>query len=1012
MPETKDTPTHNSSAKRLLVPIAVFVAIAVVAAWLFLKDGGNSSEPVSVTVENPLHQMRYDVLNGRMAEAWQYADDVLKKHGDDAEAVALVARVAHANDATARAAELLAKSCELESYASEQRNQQAVVALIGIGQLYEATELLEKVVETQPSQTEPRRLLYDFYVGTENRPLSVEHGRQLVRQRKFDTALLMNLGNTDRRSLDVDPLAEMLTRNPEDKRLSIGNARIQFDRGEIEESISTLKEILKSHPDFVPAQTLLCSAYASSSQFKALEKHVQTCDEDAQSFAAYWIAMGDWAREKELHDQAARCYWEATRADPDYAVGWVKLNSSLQQMPSEQQPLSPAEQQAIQSRASLLSRFSQQLNRFERSGKISREMAVDIAKSLSDLGRLWEAEAWAANALTLPKDESVPVEKVRGDIVKLLSKSTPWQTTDVFPEFSVNLSGLQLASLIPKLSHTQSKDAAALPGKEDLQSQVPYRLTNEAEKRGLSYFGRTHDKLHEPGIVLHRTLGCGGGTIDFDLDGWSDLYLVSAGGDPAERNSYANALMRNIGGRFLDATSHSKSGDKSFGQGVAIGDVNSDGFADMFVLNYGQNTLYINNGDGTFTDATEQKVPDTGHVWSTSAAIADIDGDSISDIVIVQYCDGMEPATKTCVMEDSDVFRSCTPMAFSAASDVFLQGRESGVFANVTDTWDAKPDVPGRGLGIEVGNFDNQPGIDVFIANDMTANHYWSASKASDGEALNLRESAMLCGLGTNDQAIAQGSMGIATGDFDRDGDIDFYVTNFYDEFNTYHDNRGGVWQDLTKRVKLSKPTLPLVGFGTEAVDVDNDGNLELVLSNGHVDMFSRDDERSVYDQPMQVFRRTESGDYQSVGEMMTGDYVSSPHVGRALWTIDADRDGQQDLVVTHQTEPTALLMNESADAGKWIRLELKGTVSERDAIGTTVTVTNGNNRWTTQLVSGDGYLCSNERTVHIGLGHTADPCLVEVQWPSGRLSSYKGLAAKTWLIVEGQSVAYPRDSK
>ncbi len=450
-------------------------------------------------------------------------------------------------------------------------------------------------------------------------------------------------------------------------------------------------------------------------------------------------------------------------------------------------------------------------------------------------------------------------------------------------------------------------------------------------------------------------------------------------------------------------------GDTGFGQGVAVGDVNEDGFPDLLVLNYGPNALLVNNGDGTFTDASD-RLGNNGNDWSTSAAIADLDGDGLSDLVIVNYCAGLDPVTTTCPMKDSDVFRSCTPMQFPGQGDFFLQGTPQGKFVDRTQDWDAKPTVVGRGLGIVAGALDGSPGVDVFIANDMTNNHFWSRSP-EDG-AFSLSESGMLRGLGCDDRSLAQGSMGIATGDFDRDGDIDLYVTNFDKEYNTYHEQRGaGIWQDLTSRLQLSMPTMPVVGFGSEAIDLDNDGSLELVVSNGHVDMFSRADEQSVYAHPMQVFRRNASQTFDSIGESLTGEYLSSPHVGRALWTIDANRDGLTDLAVTHQTEPVALLINHSQPSGDWIGIDLRGRSCSRDAIGAKVEVSVGENRWTAIQTSGDGYLCSNQRTLRFGLGDTVGSCQVQVTWPDGTSQIHRDLESNTsWLLVESEMQAFQQD--
>lgn len=357
------------------------------------------------------------------------------------------------------------------------------------------------------------------------------------------------------------------------------------------------------------------------------------------------------------------------------------------------------------------------------------------------------------------------------------------------------------------------------------------------------------------------------------------------------------------------------------------------------------------------------------------------------------------------------MIRSCSPMKFAAAPDQFYQASATGILNERTNDWHANPNVLGRGLGIVAGYLDPAPGMDLFIANDMTNNHFWSVPISDD--AFEFSESAMLRGLGANDRALAQGSMGIAVGDFDNDSDIDFYVTNFDSEYNTLHEQRGsGIWQDQTSAANLTSPTMPLVGFGSEAADLDLDGQLELIVANGHVDMFSRGDEKSMYAHPMQLFQRTEKGPYDSITESMSGEYVSSPHVGRALWTVDADKDHRSDLVVTHQTEPVALLMNRSEVRGNWIEMQLVGTDCSRDAIGALVTVESGDRSWKVAQLSGDGYFCSNERILRVGLGKSADKgCKISVTWPDRSVQRFSGVQTnQSWLIVQSQDQPHALD--
>ncbi|NNE00646.1 MAG: RNA-binding protein [Pirellulaceae bacterium] len=998
-----DQPNPRSPNCRTV--LAIGLTVLMVLGVVGCGSGNPTKVPVAVGANDPVQEMRYRVLQGKYKEAWSLADAALDSAGDDPETLAMVAEVAHANEEPERSAELLAKACALESYVNEERVRQAMVAMIGVGRLHDGMGVLKAAIAKQPDQFETRRWLFDFYMGTEDRPKGVPLGKQLVRDRKFDLELLMALSNTETRTMDPTPLQKMVELNPADKRPLIGQAKTLFDRNEIDAAIEILREIVDGYPEFLPAQALLRFAYAATDRFDKLETLNETSPDGITDYPMYWLSLGDWARSRGDQAEAARAYWEATRRDPDMAEPWLKLNTAIEQLPNHG-GLSKVSRDAIAQRASVLTRFYQQKYRFERSGKVSREIAAEIAKSLAELGRLWEAEAWTAVAMGLPEDDAIDLAAIRGSIVAKLGNETPWQITADAPEFAVDLSrlgGEQIASA----SDPASMKSDPTNVDDDGAAVVEYVLTDEAVSRGLSFFGRTADDLQEPGIQLHQTLGCGGGTIDYDLDGWSDLYLITAGGTPPNFDSPPNALMRNIDGNFRDATNQSKTGDRGFGQGVVVGDINEDGFPDLVALNYGRNRIFINNGDGSFTDGTDQWfAADVGNGWSTSGAIADIDGDQIADLVVVNYCEGLDPITRTCPTQGQKVDRSCSPMIFKGEADLFLRGSGDGRLIDQTTLWNANPSVLGRGLGIIVGDLDRQNGIDVYVANDMTNNHYWSIRT---GEVTEAVESAMLRGVGCDDRSLAQGSMGIAAGDLDQDGDLDLYVTNFGDEYNSYYEQRdAGLWEDVTKRRELSTPTLPWVGFGSEAIDLDNDGNLELVVTNGHVDMFERDGKKSVYEQPMQVFRRLRGGLYQSVGDQMSGDYMTQPHVGRALWTIDANRDGKGDLVVSHQTEPVSLLMNQTAGTTNWVSLKLIGTTSSRDAVGATVRLSAGDQQWTKSQLSGDGYLCSNERRMHFGLPAGTQSWEAAVTWPDGKSETFGGTTTRSaWSLTQGESKAF-----
>ncbi|GAA4467057.1 FG-GAP-like repeat-containing protein [Novipirellula rosea] len=989
-----------------MIPVVALSRTPIGARYLFgfilllTGCGGaemNSTPPPVDEPQTPLQAMDAAIRLGRWEQAWQWSDEVLIAHQGDPDVLAKVARVAFENKQGDVAAHLLVDANRADDFQNPDLVQQATIALISVGQLFEALEMLEEVAARHPQQHQSRRLLFDFLIVIEDRDAAIEHGRELVRQRKFDFDLLLLLSNYEKRTLDTAALNVLMQRNPADNRPLIGEARKQFDLGMSSQAVETLRPIVQSHPQFLPAQILLGRALVDSGQFDQLDSWSDGLAGDYESTWGYWMVLGDWARYQGKTSEAAGAYWQATQRNPDVVQIWSKLNAALSLLQKSDPGLTEVSLPDLERRASLLSRFRQQKDRFANSGSQSIAIIIEIVETLRDLGRVWEAEAWAAMAMTLPDHKSTRIGTLRDSLIARLNRSTPWQTSNEHSELRLDLSNLPL----PSFSGVAT--VKATPPRRIAVASVQPDLRNEATQRGLNFFGKTADQLDQPGIMFYATLGCGGGSIDFDLDGWTDLYLSAAGGTPPQRDSDANALMRNIAGNFVDATETSGTGDTGFGQGVAVGDVNEDGFPDLLVLNYGENRLLVNQGDGTFADVSERVLGNPVSQWSSSGAIADLNGDGLSDLIVVNYCAGLSPVTDACANAATGESRACSPLAFAGEPDVFMLGTEDGVFVDVDQDRGIRPSLSGRGLGVAVGSLDADNGIDALIVNDMSNNHYWSRSP---GEKVEFEESAMLRGVAYDDRSLPQGSMGIATADFDADGDIDFYVTNFEHEYNTYYEQRdAGIWQDRTAQQQLATTALPMVGFGTEAVDFDNDGVLELAVTNGHVDFFpERDGQRSEYYQPMQIFHRTPTAGFEQFTDFAADEYLGKVHAGRALWTIDANRDGRCDLVVTHQTEPVALLVNRTVTKHHWIAVRLVGRHCARDAIGAVITLRQGNQSWRKVLTSGDGYLCSNERVIRFGLGGANAEALVTIEWPDGSTQTTKSLSIESeWLLVQGE---------
>ena len=916
---------------------------------------------------------------------------------------ALMASVAHETGRSAAAAHFLACACRADRFANTPGVERAMIGMIEAGMLTEGMAFLEEALVARPDEQNVRRMLFDFYIGSEDRVRAMPLAKELVYARKFDIPLLIAVANTERRTDDPEPLKVVAARNPEDKRPLLGVAKVKFDTGKLEEAIEDLKAIVNAHHDYHPAQAILGRAYAAAGQLEDLEEWASRQAPGVQRYPAYWIALGDWAREKQQIPEAVRCFLEATRtSDPDSQLVWTRLATLIPQL-EESEPIELSVLQSVQARAKMLTRLSALEDRFDRTGRISREIVLDIAQTLRKLGRVWEAEAWLAVGTTLPEDDAIDLDSERADLAKSLRRKTPWQVTAAHPEFEIGLTNFPLPAIEQVVrSGVRDDTVAESPVPPDLQGEViaHWKMEDRAVERGLRFFGRTGEQLDQAGVRLFQTLGCGGGTIDFDRDGWPDLYLAAAGGTPPEKDSAPNELFRNLNGQFSAIGVNAGVGDEGFGQGVAVGDVNEDGFADLLVLNYGPNRLYLNQGDGTFREA--QLTSEPYDEWSTSGAIADLDGDGLTDLFFVNYCAGLGPVIQSCEA-------TCSPMVFPAVKDRVVKGEPDGSFRDVSGDWLGEVNA-GRGLGLIVGNLDSSSGNEVFVANDMTSNHFYS--RLSGTEKFALAESATLRGLGGDDRGLAQGSMGIAVADFGNDDDIDLYVTNFDGEYNTLHEQMSeGIWQDRTSALGLTRPTLPRVGFGVEAIDVDNSGRQALFILNGHVDIFSRGGERVTYAQPAQAFRVGESSTFQTVEVGSLGNYFSKPHVGRALWTVDANVDGRVDLVATHQTEPVALLMNESESSDGWLRVELVGTQSSRDAVGAKVTIENASGeRRHGFRVAGDGYQCSSDPILHFGLAWLDENKFqVRVDWPSGAHEVFDVCSGESVVLVEGSTVLMAR---
>lgn len=962
--------------------------------------------------EASLAQMQVASQQHRWNDAWKHADEVLIAHRNDPEKIEFVAQVAFNSGRQSEAADLLVEAARVDRWASDGRIQHALTALLSVGRLFEGVDLLRTAVKQSPEKNVLRRTLFDLLIATEQHSEAAVHRRHLIRSRDFDLDLLLAASSYERRTEEIASLDQMVLRNPGDLRPKIGAAKQHLDQGRNDQAIALLRSITQKHADFVAAHVLLGRALVRLGRYDDLITWSESIPDAAHADSDFWLTMGDWASQEGDTRTALAAYGQAAKIGGDRVGPWQKLASLVAGESGLGRDVS-----LIKNRADLLMQLRQDYAEGNTRGIDSPETALAIAKTTQDLGWLWEAEAWTAVGLTMNAvtgEQKAKLEQRRGSIIAQLRNQSPWDTEienvtwDWLPAISA---GDALAKLGGRRTSIESAETASLGGGTETTG-MRLQFANEADQRGLSFFGRAADDLSEPGVLNSQMLGCGGGTIDYDLDGWPDVYLANAGGTPKQEDSAAGAMFRNRDGFFHDVSRSGGLIDRGFGTGVCVGDVNEDGFDDLLVLNYGRNRIWINNGDGTFNDHSERLLPDDA-VWSTSGAIADINADGLCDIVIANYCAGLEPATLHCRVVNTDFIRSCSPNQFPSEPDHFYAGTPEGRFIDASESWNAKPAILGRGLGVVAGSFDNVQGIDVLIANDMTTNHYWSAT--TKGESFQFNESGSIRGVAADGQSRSQGSMGIAVADFNDDQIADFYVSNYEHEYNLLSLSQDAIgWRDQTSIMQLATPTMPLVGFGTQAIDFGNDGSRELIVTNGHVDDYQAVVPASRYAQPIELFSQDSSGRFHSVRESIECEYFQSPHIGRALWAIDANRDGKTDVLVTHQSEPTALLVNRTESKHAHVCFRLVAKQDSRAAVGSVIKIKtqNGKAQETAFLTSGDGYLCSNERCVRFGLGDDHADIRAEVRWPSGKVQVWSSLAVdREWLLIEDEE-AFSLDHK
>ncbi len=527
------------------------------------------------------------------------------------------------------------------------------------------------------------------------------------------------------------------------------------------------------------------------------------------------------------------------------------------------------------------------------------------------------------------------------------------------------------------------------------------------------------DFVHENGATgkfyFPEQMGAGAAFVDVDNDSFLDIYLIQSGplSPTSSPEPATNALYRNRGdGSFEPITESAGVGDDGYGSGIAAADFDGDGWVDLYVTNFGRNTLYRNRGtdaDGRvgFDDVTETTgVGDPG--YSTSAAFVDYDADGDLDLFVCNYVDWSFEIERPC-LGSSGLPGYCNPMAYQRPqADTLYRNDGAGPEGEVrfTDVSTASgiATVEATGLGIVTADFDGDGWVDIYVANDAMANHLWRNN--GDGT---FSEEALIRGAAFNATGQPEGSMGITTEDVDVDGDWDLFMTHLSGETNTFYRNAGGSFRDVTDALDLGSVSHAYTGFGTGLFDHDNDGVLDLFIANGKVQTRHLQDHpiraadgslRYDYSEPNQLFRGQLDGRFEDVSAM-AGDAFAQTEVSRGAAFGDYDNDGDVDILVANNGGPVRLLRNEVGGENHFLSVETVGR-NDRDSLGAVVELHRNGRIVRRQVQPAYSYCSSNDPRLHFGLGELAEVERLTVVWPDGTSQDLLNVAADQFLeLVE-----------
>ncbi|KLU04867.1 hypothetical protein RISK_003135 [Rhodopirellula islandica] len=811
------------------------------------------------------------------------------------------------------------------------------------------------------------------------------------------------------------------------------------------EAIETLQSVIKQQPS-MQAHALLAYAYADLQSFPQMRATIGDANSNSslpgnlRDFPSFWMAVGAQALFEQSTDDAIGAFVEAMRLDPTSDRAHELLAAALLQAGR----VNAAE--AVDERRYLLAGPREAYVAVGAGQPDDLRAGKFLVEDLLRLGEMDQACEWRKAIAKRHPGQWGSADEVKQDCAE-------WKSLAKEDRLKRQLAGISVDRYSkPDLAWLRSTPKAISSTTKPQTTPftdppfTPPRLVDVAASVGLNavFYNRPERVLKL--MRLHESLGPGTAALDYDRDGQIDFYINQASGDPPlSSGTRPNHLFRgtardNGSPVYADVTSSAAADDRGYGVGLTAGDWNQDGWEDLAIANVGQNRLFLNQGDGTFVDATD-RVGWSSEKFTASLAMADMDGNGSPDLIEINYADDprvFEPVEVNSLGLPTNL---PGPNHFHAANDQLWLSDSLGLARQVILRRDAIVDlnreapeqnspntpVPPKasgthahtpknllpklgddafpGLGLIAGELDGQPGLECFVANDSRPNQFWKISRT--GSKVKLLQYAETIGLATSSQGKTTACMGVGAADFDRNGTQDMVVANWYDEWlNLYQQVRPGMYRDVAIAFGLDRFSDHQVGFGIQGIDYDNNGWVDLVIGNGHIEDLTHQQ------LPLQMETQVlvNLGDHFEQADMKStlGGYWDTPHIGRSLTRCDHNRDGRLDALLSDLHDPLALLENQTENDHHWVQLSLVATSSERSAIGTRVEIIGADKPAVASLNTGNGFACRNEPVVHLGLAGISDPVDVQITWPNGERQTLEQLTVdRRYLVVEAQD-AWP----